>query len=154
MNTLACFCRKIAHVSAAAFLLVAFFISPVQAGDGVTVSWHASPVEDEIVGYRLYYGAESRFTAGGYDYYIDFTSWEYCPANGDGVGCEPLDDTVSCENLYQDYPTCTVRDLRGHLYLAMTAYSAQEESGYTQELDYISPEVFAALQAVYQLLLH
>jgi hypothetical protein len=35
----------------------------------------------------------------------------------------------------------------------MTAYSAQEESGYTQELDYISPEVFAALQAVYQLLL-
>ncbi len=134
---------------------MAFFISSVQAGDGVTFSWHANPGEDDILGYRLYYGTESRFTAGGYDYYIDFTSWQRCPANGDGSDCEPLPDNgVSCENLYQDYPTCTVYNLRGHLYFAMTAYSAQEESGYTQELDYISPEVFAALQAVYKLLLH
>jgi len=154
LNTLACFCKKICPVAAAAFLLVACFISPVQAGNGVTISWHANSADENILGYRLYYGSESRFTAGGYDYYIDFNSWQRCPANSEGVDCEPLADTVSCENLSQDYPTCTVHDLRGHVYLAMTAYSAQLESGYTQELDFISPEVFAALQAVYRLLLH
>ena len=158
MNTIASFFRRIYHISAASLLLVAFFVSanvsPVQAGEGVSFSWHANPIEDEVIGYRLYYGEESRFAAGNYDYYIDFTSWQRCPAGRGGLGCEPLPgDTVTCQDLFRETPQCTVHDLQGRLYFAMTAYNTQAESDYTQELKFISPDVFVALQAVYSLLL-
>ena len=159
MDIITRFFRRTCYVSAACLLLVAFFVSadvsPVQAGEGITFSWRANPVEDEIVGYRLYYGQESRFATFSYDYYIDFTSWQRCPAGKDGLGCEPLPvDSVTCQDLFQETPRCTVYDLQDRLYFAMTAYNAHAESDYTQEVNSISPEVLAALQAVYGLLLH
>ena len=150
--------RKICHASIACILLVIFFVSSAQAAEGITFSWGANPVEDEIVGYRLYYGQESRFAGGNYDHYIDFTSSESCPADTNGYGCEPLAaDAVSCENLYLETPKCTVNDLPDRLYFAMTAYNAQAESDYTHELrsngSAIPPQKLAALQQVYSLLL-
>ena len=150
--------RKICHASVACILLVAFFVSadlsPAQAAKGITFSWGANPVEDEIVGYRLYYGPESRFTGAHYKYYIDFTSMESCPADTNGYGCDPLPaDAVSCEDLFRETPKCTINGLPGGLYFAMTAYNAQAESDYTRELNSASPQNFAFLPAVYNLLL-
>ena len=49
-------------------------------GANVTFSWQANPPEDYVIGYRLHYGAASRFNSNGtpkasfsYDYYIDFS---------------------------------------------------------------------------------
>lgn len=156
MKYLICFFRKFCHASVVCFLLVAFFVSSAQAA--VTFSWRANPVEDEVVGYRLYYGQESRLTGGQYERYIDFTSSESCPADTIGYGCEPLaDDAVSCEDLSRETPRCTVNDLPGGLYFAMTAYNAQAESDYTHELqstsNSVSPQKLAVLQQVYKLIL-
>lgn len=173
MNTIARFFRRICHVSAASLLLVGFFVSAsassVQAGEGVSFSWRANPVEDQIIGYRLYLGQESRYDEENqlkmnfsYDYYVDLTSWEYCPADSDGYGCNPLpDDAVSCVDLFQENPKCTIHDLQDWSYFALTAYNAQEESDYTQELNLqidgngnsLSPGQLATLQVVYSLLL-
>ena len=158
MNTIARFSRKIYAILTATILVMAFLVcagvAPVNAGEGVSFSWRANPVEDEIVGYRLYYGNMSRFVAGNYDFYIDFTTLQRCPASNNGSECEPLpDDAVTCQDLFRDNPHCTVYDLQGSVYLAMTAYNAQTESDYTQELNYISSEVVVGLQAVYGLLL-
>ena len=153
------FFRKIRHASVVCFLLVPFFVSadlsPAQAVEGITFSWSANPVEDEVVGYRLYYGPESRFSGGHYEYYIDFTYSESCPADTNGYGCEPLAaDAVTCEDLFLETPKCTVNGLSGGLYFAMTAYNAQAESDYTNELHTsVSPQKLAVLQQVYSLLL-
>ena len=166
MDIITSFSRRIWHSSAACLLLAAFFVSAgvshVQAGEGVSFSWRANPVEDEIVGYRLYYGQESRLAASSYEYYIDFTSWERCPAGQDGFGCEPLPaDAVTCQDLFLETPTCTVFDLQDRLYFAMTAYNAIAESDYTQEVsvlidkngNQIPVARLAVLQQVYSLLL-
>lgn len=150
--------RKICHASIVGILLVIIFLSPVQAAKGITFSWSANPVEDEVVGYRLYYGKDSRFTGGNYDRYIDFTSLESCPADTNGYGCEPLAaNAVSCEDLFRESPKCTVNGLSGGLYFAMTAYTSQEESDYTNELksdDNSAPsQKVAVLQQIYSLLL-
>jgi len=154
--------RKTCHASVACILLVAFFVSadlsPAQAAEGITFSWRANPVEDGVVGYRLYYGPESRFTGAHYEYYIDFTSSESCPAATNGYGCEPLAaDAVSCEDLFRETPKCTVNGLSGGLYFAMTAYNAHAESYYTHELysnaNSVLLQKLAALQQVYSLLL-
>ena len=156
------FFRKKRHPLIACFLLIAFFVfadlTPALAADGITFSWRANPVEDEVVGYRLYYGQESRLTGGQYEHYIDFTSSESCPANTSGYGCEPLtDDAVSCEDLFRETPKCSVNNLPGGLYFAMTAYNAQAESDYTHELqstsNSVSPQKLAVLQQVYKLIL-
>ncbi len=162
MKFLIYFIRKNRHASVACFLLAAFFVSadlsPAQAAEGITFSWRANPVEDEVVGYRLYYGQESRLTGGQYERYIDFTSSESCLADTIGYGCEPLAaDAVSCEDLFRETPKCTVNGLPGGLYFAMTAYNAQAESDYTHELqstsNSVSPQKLAVLQQVYKLIL-
>ena len=156
------FIRKNRLASVACFLLVALFVSadlsPAQAAEGITFSWRANPVEDDVIGYRLYYGPESRLTGGQYERYIDFTYSESCPANTSGYGCEPLaDDAVSCEDLIHETPKCTINNLPGGLYFAMTAYNAQAESDYTHELqsasNSVSPQKLAVLQQVYKLIL-
>lgn len=152
------FSRTIIRSSLVCSLLVALLVSadlsPAQAAKGITFSWLANPVEDEIVGYRLYYGPESRFTAGHYDRYIDFTSLQSCPAGTNGYGCEPLtDNAVSCKDLFRETPKCTVKVGSGDWYFALTAYNAQAESDYTKELSCITPQKHAFLQQVYRLLL-
>ena len=158
MKSLISLFRKICHASVACILLVAFYGSPAQAAKGITFSWVANPVEDEIVGYRLYYGQESRFTGGTYDHYIDFTSSQSCPADTNGYDCEPLaSDAVSCEDLFREAPKCTINGLPDGLYFAMTAYNSQAESDYTHELysngNSVSPQKLVVLQQVYSLLL-
>ncbi len=148
------------------------------AGQDVTFSWRANPPEDNVIGYRLYYGPESRFDASGrlrpgfhYQKFIDFTEFERCDG-ADPLSCDALSSAeVQCEGLYSDTPRCTVFGLTGPLYFAMTAYNAQAESSYTRELQLqvpvalasppapgtgsgtVSPAAARALQQVYSLLL-
>lgn len=124
-------------------VLLNFFPVGAHALEKITFSWQANRPEDYVLGYRLYYGPSSRFTRGGvpqahfsYDYYIDFFNSERCVADGSGTNCEKLAVTdLRCENLFSERPTCTVYNLPGQTYyFAMTAYNADTESGYTQEL--------------------
>jgi hypothetical protein len=160
-------CRFAFPVLLLSVLAVSLAPWSVQAAESISLSWVANPVEDNIVGYRLYYGTRSRYTDDGrlaanfyYDYYLDFTSWERCSlATGEPV-CETIaDGDVSCVDLYGESPQCTVYNFQGSLFFAMTAYSSQAESDYTQELfqqlgSTVSPAQLGVLQQVYSLLLH
>lgn len=158
MKYLFSFPRTICRSSIVCFLLVTLFVfadySPAQAAKGITFSWRANPVEDEVVGYRLYYGSKSRFTSGKYERYIDFTSSKSCPAGTNGYGCEPLTaNAVSCNDLFRETPKCTVKVQSGDWYFAMTAYNGHAESNFTHELSTVSPQKYAFLRQVYHLLL-
>jgi hypothetical protein len=108
----------------------------------VSFSWRANPPDDYVLGYRLYYGTRSRFDSTGkprpgfsYDYYIDSYEMERCVARETETDCTPLSpDEVVYTNLSGDMPDCTLYNLQGRLYFALTAYNAQEESDYTVEL--------------------
>ncbi len=152
------------------FLVVGGFSSAL-AADQVSFSWRANPQTDNVVGYRLYYGADSRFAAAGvlksgfsYTYYLDFTDSQRCRLTDSGPVCETYTDSdVYCEGLYGETPKCTLYDLDGQYYFTMTAYNAQAESDYTGELSgYFSkisskpppaPQTLGMLQQVYTLLL-
>jgi len=122
----------------------------------VTFTWLASPSQDEIVGYRLYYGKKSRWVAGKYEKYIDFTSMQTCSTAGDGSDCLPLPaGSVSCQDLFRDAPRCTVKHLDNRFYFALTAYNNNYESEYSSEISgYPSSLVkrVLTLQKVYHLL--
>ena len=65
-----------------------------------------------------------------------------------------LHSSVFCEDSFRETLKCTINDLPGGLYFAMTAYNAQAESDYTNELHTsVSPQKLAVLQQVYSLLL-
>jgi len=75
------------------FLLCSFLfcgtgggVSAAQASQQVTFSWRANPQDDNVVGYRLYYGPGSRYDGDGhlksgfsYDYYLSCNdiTWHY-----------------------------------------------------------------------------
>ena len=143
----------------------------VFAADQVTFSWRANPQSDDVVGYRLYLGSSSRFDGAGlvkqdfsYAYYLDFIDSQRCMLTASGPVCETYTEAeVDCEGIYGETPSCTVHNLEGQYYFAMTAYNAQAESDYTVELrgyfysldggvSLLSPEVMASLQQVYMLL--
>jgi len=119
-----------------------FFAAIAQAVDHVTFSWKANPSEDSVIGYRLYYGSTSRYDATGalkenfhYERYLDFTEGEMCQSTASGPVCSPYDASlVSCEHLTGDHPRCTVHNLEGWTFFAMTAYNSIAESAYTHEL--------------------
>ncbi len=129
------------------FVLLVFFMSTnfsiANAGMDVTFSWQANPVDDNVIGYRRYYGTKSRFNTNGslksnfsYDYFIDFSELERCDAANSDALCETLSsDELQCESLYQSNPKCTVSNLNGYLYFTLVAYNAQDESDYTHELE-------------------
>ena len=133
----------------------------------VTFSWQANPPEDYVIGYRLYYGADSRFNSNGtlktsfsYDYYIDFSDLTRCDASSNGASCEMLrPEELHCENLYESVPTCTISDLYGQLFFSLTAYNAQAESSFTSELSLmvtpgnVNPEGVANVQQIILMLL-
>lgn len=147
--------------------------TPARAADQVSFSWRANPLEDNVLGYRLYYGSSSRFDTGGivksgfsYASYLDFTDSQRCQLTESGPVCETYTaDEVQCEGLYGETPKCTLYNLQGTYYFTMTAYNAQAESDYTGELSgYFSktstlstptpsPQVLGMLQQVYSLLL-
>ena len=151
--------RKIAPLFLPLLGLIYLFCGLGTAEAAVSFLWQANPPEEEVLGYRLYYGTSSRYVVGGYAQYIDFGSLQRCPADGHGLGCVPLGtDAVTCENLYRDSPKCTVNDLSGHLFFAMTAYNATSEGEYSAEVEYvppgtISPKLIMTLHLVYSLLL-
>ncbi|GAB4347043.1 MAG: hypothetical protein Kow0089_24570 [Desulfobulbaceae bacterium] len=115
---------------------------------GVSFTWQANAPEENVAGYRLYFGPESRFDGGGalkpgfrYAEYIDFTTARRCAA--DGTGCVVLgSDDFQCVNLGGVAPRCTVNNLEGTLYFALTAYNALSESGYTPEIKtFVQPDI-------------
>ncbi len=154
------------------FLVLSGFSSAL-AADQVAFSWRANPQADNVLGYRLYYGAGSRFNAAGalksdfsYDYYLDFTDAQRCRLTDSGPVCETYSDSeVYCEGLYGETPKCSLYNLEGTYYFTMTAYNAQAESDYTSELkgyffktgslsgQSSSLQVLRTLQQVYVLLL-
>ncbi len=142
-------------------LLIFLLASSSAFAEGVaTFSWQANANGSDVVGYRLYYGRQSRFAVGHYDAYLDFTTWERCQVVPDGTKCVPLGgDEVSCQGLYGEKPVCQVGNLHGQMYFAITAYSSVSESGYSRELSksvspQAKPATLAVLQQVYSLLLH
>lgn len=134
--------------------------------DGISFSWAPNPDDDYVIGYRLYYSSQSRFDSNGkpkpdfsYDYYIDLAESERCVPDSDGTDCEILElADLRCDELYGDSPNCSIYNLQGDLHLAMTAYNAETESDYTQELYYAvtpdtPPNALAAVQMIQSLLL-
>lgn len=138
---------------------------PAHAAEYATFSWLANPPEDNVIGYRLYYGSASRFnpdqtlkTGFTYDYYIDFVESKRCVDDGTDANCLELSFAdFQCDNLYGDAPLCTVKRLQGLQYFAMTAYNAQAESDFTRELrvrfDGADPWNIAVQSAINALLL-
>lgn len=106
-----------------------------------TFQWQANQSEEYVIGYRLYYGSSSRFNSDGtlkanfsYTQYIDFTEMTRC-SGSDYSSCELLSsEDLQCAGYYSVTPVCTVNNLKGTLYFAMTAYSNTAESNYTQEV--------------------
>lgn len=143
--------------------------SNAAAATEVSFSWRANPAEDNVVGYRLYYGHGSRFTTSGtpkpdfsYSSYLDFTESERCELTDSGPVCEPYSkEEVKCVGLNGAAPKCTMYNLKGTYYFAMTAYNTTAESDYTPELkgyfsNTVSPQashVASTLQRAYYLLL-
>ena len=140
-------------------------VSVAQASGQVTFSWRANPQDDNVVGYRLYYGSTSRYDSTGhlksgfsYDHYLDFATFQRCRTTKSGPVCEQYaDNEVRCQGLNTNKPRCTIYGLGGYKYFTMTAYNAQAESAYTKELkSYLgnaTPPIVGALHAVYTLLL-
>jgi hypothetical protein len=147
------------------FLAMSGGFAGAHAAEKASFSWLANPPEDNVIGYRLYYASESRFASDqtlkpdfSYDYYIDFGESKRCVHDGTDTNCQDLSgNDFQCENLYGDAPLCTVKNLRGIQFFAMTAYNAQTESDWTRELsvrfdEAVSREV-AALSVVTNMLL-
>jgi len=110
--------------------------------------WQANPPEENVTGYRLYYGSESRFDANNnpksdfsYDYYIDLSSSIRCNNLSYDNDCEYLaQNEISCNGLETGSPSCTLSYLEGVLHLAMTAYTSSDESSYTHEIRIVPTE--------------
>jgi len=145
-------------------LFVVLNVGSVAAGvpGSMTFSWQANPDNENVIGYRLYYGAYSRFYANGvpkqnfsYDHYIDFTDQLRCNPWDLADSCELLTlEELQCINLYGQVPKCTVSKLHGDLFFALTAYNAQAESDYTPELKVrVNPAGLAAAQQALNALL-
>jgi hypothetical protein len=119
-----------------------FFVTNALAVDHATFSWRANPQDDAILGYRLYYGSNSRYDTAGhlksdfnYDFYLDFAEEEVCRLTDSGPVCGPYNASlVQCENLAGERPRCTLHNLSGWKHFTMTAYNAAAESLYTTEL--------------------
>jgi len=141
------------------FVIFALFgKEPVKAAaaDNLTFQWQANPTEENVTGYRLYYGPQSRYDSDGslrenfsYPQYIDFSEQIRCSGT-EYNDCETLDSQdLQCEGLYSETPRCTVYGLRGTLFLTMTAYTNIAESGFTAELESATP---IQLQTVVQII--
>ena len=151
-------------ISLACCVAVGGGFSTARAAEQITFSWNPNPQSDNVLGYRLYVGQSSRFDDDGlvkpapsYQYYIDFSSSQRCLSTDSGPVCETYtDDEVTCEGIYGEEPRCTLYKLRGRNYVAMTAYNAQQESDFTDELNVesvVSPQDLVLLQVIYSLLL-
>jgi hypothetical protein len=128
------------------FVLVSLFtidIAPAAASTKVTFRWRPNPPEEFVAGYRLYYGSKSRFNSDktlkanfSYTYRIDFVDQTRCSGPGFSSCTQLSSNDLQCRGLFAETPSCTVSNLDGVLYFAMTAYTNSAESGYTYELKF------------------
>lgn len=149
------------YIAVACFLVTSVFLAtPIMAASSVTFSWLANPPEENVIGYRLYYGSQSRYNSDGsykedfsYPQYIDFMDQVRCFGT-DYSSCEPLSSQdLQCEELYSETPRCTVYGLNGTLYFAMTACTNTAESGFTAELKSATPQQLQSIVQIIDLLL-
>jgi len=147
------------------FLPLGIHCAAAPSPSKITFKWKANPPQEFVAGYRLYYGSQSRLESNGmpksnfsYTYCIDFTEQVRCQGP-DFTSCENLSAAeLQCENLFSENPQCTVSNLSGELYFAMTAYTNSAESSYTYELKSTfaglpNPANHSALTAIRMLLL-
>ena len=136
-------CKKV--TSATFLFLLLFLLFGVQylhasTDNSVSFSWLANSADEDVVGYRLYYGDYSRFNTDGslkldfsYRYVIDLNHAEKCDLVYEN--CTTLkEEELDCSNLYGDKPSCTLKQLSGRKYFSLTAYNYYGESQYTKEL--------------------
>lgn len=136
------FLRRVLTMSIIALLLNCG-PSEAKVGQKVSFTWRANAPHEDVIGYRLYYGNKSRFNANGtpklnfnYDYYLDFAEQKRCTSAGNSAFCEDLTNKdLNCVGLYRESPRCTIANLRGKLYFALTAYNNQAESRFSRELN-------------------
>ncbi len=128
-------------------ILFTFFIHTSAAANAyaagqTTFKWQANPSQENVIGYRLYYGSQSRVDSNGklksnftYDYYIDLAKSVRCNNLSYANDCEYLpSNELSCVGLDSNSPQCTLSNLQGTLHLALTAYNSATESNYTSEI--------------------
>jgi hypothetical protein len=128
-------------------LLFTINITPVSASTKATFRWKPNPPQEFVAGYRLYYGSKSRFNSDktlkanfSYTYRIDFVDQTRCTGPGFSSCTQLNSNNLQCQGLFAETPSCTVSNLEGALYFAMTAYTNSAESSYTYELkSQISP---------------
>lgn len=130
------------------FMLVVFVLlllsgsADAYTNGRATFQWKANSPQENVAGYRLYYGTKSRLDANGkpksnfsYDYYIDLAESVRCNNLSYSNDCEYLaPNELSCKGLDAGSPSCLLSNLKGTLHLAMTAFNASQESGYTKEI--------------------
>lgn len=136
---------KISFILCATFFLIfTSYRQSVAATDGsVTFTWKANPPEENVTGYRLYYGPNSRFFYNGlkkhdfsYKYCINFATSQRCSGEN-YTNCKDLgSEILKCNGLYRTTPECTLSKLSGINYFSLTAYNNLGESAYTKELQY------------------
>jgi hypothetical protein len=149
-----------AVLSLVLFALTGYDIANAAAPTSVRFQWQANPPEEYVVGYRLYYGTQSRYNSDGslkenfsYTQYIDFVDQVRCSGENYSY-CEALSlQDLQCENLSSETPLCTVHGLSGTLYFTMTACTNTAESGFTTELQYITPEQQQSIIQIIDILL-
>ncbi len=149
-------------------LLATPLIGHATVTPGISFSWKGNQ-ESTVTGYRLYYGEQSRqnatSTSEAYEFYIDLETNERCATNPYRPACEAIrTDQLRCSNLESTNPDCTILGLTGgYHYFAVTAYSLNQESGYSVEVKALldsngndisyNSSKSSHLPAVYQLLL-
>ena len=135
------------------YIFLCAFVMPYNTAEAstdrnITIQWRANPPEENVKSYRLYYGSQSRFDSNGnlksdfsYDYYIDLADSLRCNNQESDAPCEYLyPDELSCDNIYDTNPNCTLTNLDGTLYFSITACTDSLESGFTHEIKSIFVE--------------
>ncbi len=144
-NLIALFFRSALLLSISTFIIVlALSVKAavaVNASDSACFSWKQNPASEEILGYRIYYGNQSRFNSDNslknnfsYTQFIDLTENVRCHGPDYSI-CEQIDSNLlECEDLFSDDPRCTLYNLSGKLYFTITAYSNDAEGAFTYEI--------------------
>lgn len=155
---------SLGRVSAKVFLFAVFsYFTSFSSAWALTFYWTANPVDEYVFGYRLYYGAESRYDWGeegislksdfSYDFFVDPFFGKQCPAGTvDYSDCVDLDpDAMSCIPSPRDWLgsqgeiQCTMNgDLPNQVYYSsIRAYNINGEEGdFSQELSHADPQIF------------
>ena len=110
----------------------------------VTMSWTANDPIEQVSGYKIYYGEESRLDANQqlkenfqYDFVINLNDETRCVPGDVPHDCALISDLLQCD-LDGTNPTCTYSGLEPDTkyYFTATAFNDRVESDYCQEEAY------------------